>query len=105
MGVGILSNIAVQIFRHIYWKHPKHQAKYEAKKKEAHINSIDERKQYLRMKSGHITYQIMTFSLIILALLLIFFHAEIWVTIMIVLLFILNWIIGILVFHILEKRF
>ena len=30
-------------------------AEYEAKKKEAHINSVDERKQYLRMKAGHVT--------------------------------------------------
>lgn len=105
MGIGILSNAAVQIFRRIYWKLPKHQAEYEAKKKEDYINSVDERKQYLRMKSGHVTYQIMTFGLIILTLLLTFFRAETWVIVMVFLLFILNWIIGILVFRILEKRF
>ena len=96
MGVGILSNAIVQIFRRIYWKHPKRQEKYEAKKKEAYIDSIDERKQYLRMKSSHVTYQIMTFGLIILALVLTFFRAETWVILMIFLLFILNWTIGIL---------
>lgn len=105
MGIGILSNATVQIFRRIYWKFPKHQAEYEAKKKEDYINSVDERKQYLRMKSGHVTYQIMTFGLIILTLLLTFFRAETWVIVMVFLLFILNWIIGILVFRILEKRF
>ena len=70
MGVGIMAASIVQIIRITYWQNPKRYAEYEAKKKEAHINSVDERKQYLRMKAGHVTYQIMTFSLLILSLIL-----------------------------------
>lgn len=104
MGVGIMAASIVQIFRITYWQNPKRYAEYEAKKKEAHINSVDERKQYLRMKAGHVTYQIMTFSLIILSLILVLIRVEVWITAMIFLLFVLQWLVGVIVFRILEKR-
>lgn len=104
MGVGIMAASIVQIFRITYWQNPKRYAEYEAKKKEAHINSVDERKQYLRMKAGHVTYQIMTFSLLILSLILALIRAEVWITAMIFLLFVLQWLVGVIVFHMLEKR-
>lgn len=104
MGVGIMIASIVQIFRITYWKNPKRYAEYEAKKKEAHINSVDERKQYLRMKAGHVTYQIMTFSLLILSLILALIRAEVWITAMIFLLFVFQWLVGVIVFRILEKR-
>lgn len=104
MGVGIMAASIVQIIRITYWQNPKRYAEYEAKKKEAHINSVDERKQYLRMKAGHVTYQIMTFSLIILSLILVLIRVEVWITAMIFLLFVLQWLVGVIVFRILEKR-
>ena len=104
MGVGIMIASIVQIFRITYWKNPKRYAEYEAKRKEAHINSVDERKQYLRMKAGHVTYQIMTFSLLILSLILALIRAEVWITAMIFLLFVFQWLVGVIVFRILEKR-
>lgn len=104
MGVGIMAASIVQIFRITYWQNPKRYAEYEAKKKEAHINSVDERKQYLRMKAGHVTYQIMTFSLLILSLILALIRAEVWITAMIFLLFVFQWLVGVIVFRILEKR-
>lgn len=104
MGVGIMVASIVQIIRITYWKNPKRYAEYEAKKKEAHINSIDERKQYLRMKAGHVTYQIMTFSLLILSLILTLIRVEAWIRAMIFLLFALQWLVGVIVFRILEKR-
>ena len=55
MGFGLIAASVAQIIRITYWKNPKRQEAYEAKKQEAHINSVDERKQYLRMKAGHIT--------------------------------------------------
>ena len=70
MGIGFMAAPAVQLIRIIYWENPKRNKEYEAKKQEAHINRVDERKQYLRMKAGHVTYQIMTFSLLILSLIL-----------------------------------
>lgn len=104
MGVGIMAASIVQIFRITYWQNPKRYAEYEAKKKEAHINSVDERKQYLRMKAGHVTYQIMTFSLLILSLILALVRVEVWIIAMIFLLFVLQWLVGVIVFHMLEKR-
>lgn len=104
MGIGIMVAYAVQLIRIIYWENPKRNKEYEEKKQEAHINSVDERKQYLRMKAGHVTYQIMTFSLLILSLILAFIRVEAWVTAMIFLLFIFQWAIGIIVFRVLEKK-
>lgn len=104
MGVGIMAASIVQIIRITYWQNPKRYAEYEAKKKEAHINSVDERKQYLRMKAGHVTYQIMTFSLLILSLILALVRVEVWIIAMIFLLFVLQWLVGVIVFRILEKR-
>lgn len=104
MGVGIMAASIVQIIRITYWQNPKRYAEYEAKKKEAHINSVDERKQYLRMKAGHVTYQIMTFSLLILSLILALVRVEVWIIAMIFLLFILQWLVGVIAFHMLEKR-
>ena len=104
MGICIMVASAVQLIRIIYWENPKRNKEYEEKKQEAHINSVDERKQYLRMKAGHVTYQIMTFSLLILSLILAFIRVEAWVTAMIFLLFIFQWAIGIIVFRVLEKK-
>ena len=104
MGVGLMAASIVQIIRITYWQNPKRYAEYEAKKKEAHINSVDERKQYLRMKAGHVTYQIMTFSLLILSLILALVRVEVWIIAMIFLLFVLQWLVGVIVFRILEKR-
>ena len=104
MGVGIMAASIVQIIRITYWQNPKRYAEYEAKKREAHINSVDERKQYLRMKAGHVTYQIMTFSLLILSLILALVRVEVWIIAMIFLLFVLQWLVGVIVFRILEKR-
>lgn len=104
MGIGIMVASAVQLIRIIYWENPKRNKEYEAKKQEAHINCVDERKQYLRMKAGHITYQIMTFSLIILSLILALIRVDAWVIAMIFLLFILQWVVGVIVFRMLEKK-
>ena len=104
MGVGIIFASIVQLLRIIYWQNPKRYTEYEEKKREAHINSVDERKQYLRMKAGHVTYQIMTFSLLILSLILALLRVEAWVIAMIFLLFVFQWLVGIIVFRILVKR-
>lgn len=104
MGVGLMVAAIVQIIRITYWQNPKRYTEYEAKKREAYINNVDERKQYLRMKAGHVTYQIMTFSLLILSLILALVRVEVWIIAMIFLLFILQWLVGVIAFHMLEKR-
>ena len=104
MGFGLIAASVAQMIRITYWKNPKRQEAYEAKKQEAHINSVDERKQYLRMKAGHITYQIMTLLLLILSLILALIRVDLWVIAMIFLLFVVQWVIGIIVYRILEKK-
>jgi len=104
MGIGLLSSSIVQIARITYWQNPKRQTEYEAKLRTDYINKVDERKQFLRMKAGHITYQIMTFALLILSFILSLFRVDAWITGMIFLLFIFQWIIGVIVFRILQKQ-
>lgn len=103
-GFGITAAAAVQIIRIVYWKNPKRHEAYEAKKMEAHINSVDERKQFLRMKAGHITYQITTILLLALSFVLALFRADAWITAMVLLLCLFQWAAGIIVFRILENR-
>lgn len=104
MGCGLAFSSIVNTVRIVYWQNPKRQDVYERKKQEAHINSIDERKQYLRMKAGHVTYQIMTVFLILLAFILALFRAEVWVIGMVFLLFIFQWAVGTIVYRMIEKK-
>lgn len=41
MGVGIMVDSIIRIIRITYWQNPRRYEEYEAKKKEAHINSVD----------------------------------------------------------------
>ena len=56
------------------------------------------------MKSGHITYQIMVFVLLFLALALALFRTDSWIIGMVFLLFVFQYVTGIIVFRVLEKR-
>ena len=104
MGCGLAFSSIVNTVRIVYWQNPRRQDEYERRRQEAHINSIDERKQYLRMKAGHVTYQIMTIFLILLAFVLALFRVEAWVIGMVFLLFIFQWAVGTMVYRILENR-
>lgn len=104
MGCGLAFSSIANTIRIVYWQSPRRQDEYERRKQEAHINSIDERKQYLRMKTGHVTCQIMTIFLILLAFVLALFRVEVWVSGMIFLLFIFQWAVGTMVYRILENR-
>ena len=104
MGCGLAFSSIVNIVRIVYWQNPKRQDEYERIKQEAHINYIDERKQYLRMKAGHVTYQIMTVSLILLAFVLALFHVEAWIIGMVFLLFVVQCAVETMVYRILENR-
>ena len=104
MGVGILTASLTQLARLYYWTSPKRRTEYEARQREAHIDRVDERKQYLRMWAGYVTYQIMTLGLLGLAFVLALFRAEAWVIAMVFGLFILQWVIGTAVYRRLEKQ-
>lgn len=103
-GVGLVSAGTVHLVRVIYWQAPQRQAACQARKQEAHINAVDERKQFLRMKAGHIAYQIMLIVLFGVALVLALARAQAWVILMVFLLTVFQWVIGVVVFRILEKR-
>ena len=104
IGGGLAFSSIIHTVRIVYWQNPKRRDAYEREKQEAHINSIDERKQYLRMKAGHVTYQIMTFSLLLVGFVLALFRVEPWVLGMIFSLFIFQWGVETMVYRILEKR-
>lgn len=103
-GIGIGAASAAQMVRIAYWKSPKRREAYEAKKREAHINSVDERKQYLRMKACHISYQIMALLLLLTTVILALIRAEAWIIAMMFLLLIFQWAVGGGVYRILQKK-
>lgn len=104
MGFGMVSSSMVHLFRVIYWQNPKRHSEYEAKMREAHIDKVDERKQYLRMKAGYITYQIMAFVLLSISFILALLRVSTWATGITFLLFILHWVVGIVVYRDLERK-
>lgn len=104
MGFGMTSSSIVHLLRTIYWQNPKRHSEYEAKMREAHIDKVDERKQYLRMKAGYITYQIMAFVLLSISFVFALIRVSTWATGITFLLFILHWVIGIIVYRDLERK-
>ncbi len=104
MGCGLVFSEMVHLFRTVYWQNPKRHSEYEAKMREAHIDKVDERKQYLRMKAGHITYQIMAFASLGISFILALLRVSIWATGITFLLFILHWVVGIVVYRNLERK-
>ena len=103
-GFALAFSAAVQIIRLIYWNSPKHVEEYEAKKQEAHIDAVDERKRHIREKAGYITYQFMAIALMIIMIILALLHVEAWIIGMLFLLFCLQCSVWIIVFRRLEKR-
>ena len=103
-GFGLVSAGLVHLLRVIYWQAPQRQEEYLARRQEAHINAVDERKQFLRMKAGHIAYQIMLVVLFVVALVLALARAEAWVILLVFLLTVFQWAIGVVIFRMLEKR-
>ena len=103
-GFGLASAGLVHLLRVIYWQAPQRQEEYLARRQEAHINAVDERKQFLRMKAGHIAYQIMLVVLFVVALVLALARAEAWVILLVFLLTVFQWAIGVVIFRVLEKR-
>lgn len=103
-GVGLVFAGAIHLARVIYWQAPQRQAEYQARKQEAHINAVDERKQFLRMKAGHIAYQVMLLVLFGLALILALARVQAWVILMVFLLMVFQWVVGVVIFRMLEKR-
>lgn len=104
MGFGMISSSMVHLLRTIYWQNPKRHSEYEAKMREAHIDKVDERKQYLRMKAGYITYQIMAFASLSISFIFALLRVSTWATGITFMLFVLHWVVGIIVYRDLERK-
>lgn len=103
-GFGLSCGALVHLFRIAYWTNPKRQKEYEAKKREQHINAVDERMQYLRMRAGQVSYQITLIALVLVAAVLALVRGEAWVIRVLLFVFIAQWILYSIVYHVLKKR-
>ena len=103
-GFGLSFSSIVQIIRLIYWNSPKHEQEYEARKQEAHINAVDERRQHIRERTGYVTYVIMAITLPALSFILALFHVEAWIIGMVLLIFLFQCVVWTIVFRRIEKR-
>ena len=65
---------------------------------------MDERKQMLRMRAGWLSNQIMFFVLLFLDLVLALLKAPAWVILILFVLWIFQYIVGLVIYHRLEKR-
>ena len=73
--------------------------------RENHINNVDERKIFLRMKAGSLVYQLMTFVYLFVAFVLALLHIEAWIIGIIFGLFLLQTFLGIILYKHFEKHF
>ena len=104
MGAGMFAAEGFHLARLCWWQSPRRKDAYEAKQQEAHIDAVDERKQMLRMRAGWLSNQIMFFVLLALDLVLALLKAPAWVILILFVLWISQYIIGVVIYHHLEKR-
>ena len=76
----------------------------EEKETAARINRTDERKVLLRQMAGHKAYQVMFFVLIAVSFLFALLRVEWWVTGVLCLLWVLQYLLGIAFMRYYEKR-
>ncbi len=99
MGFGLAFASCVQLLKIYYYEMPKNKEKLE------NINSVDERKVFLRMKAGSLVYQLMTFVYLFVAFVLALLHIEAWIIGIIFGLFLLQTFLGIVLYKHFEKHF
>lgn len=104
VGFGTVCAESVQLFKYCWWRAPAHKDAYEAKRQEAHINAVDERKQMLRMRAGYLVNQLMFWILLGLDFVLALLKAPAWIILILFVLWIFQYIVGIVIYHHLEKR-
>ena len=97
MGFGLAFASGVQLLKICYYEMPKN--------RENHINNVDERKIFLRMKAGSLVYQLMTFVYLFVAFVLALLHIEAWIIGIIFGLFLLQTFLGIILYKHFEKHF
>ena len=104
MGAGMFAAEGFHLARLCWWQSPARKDAYEAKQQEAHIDAVDERKQMLRMRAGWLSNQIMFFVLLVLDLVLALLRAPWWIILILFVLWIFQYIVGVVIYHRLEKR-
>ena len=105
IGVGLASASCVQLLKICYYEMPNNKEKLESIDRENHINSVDERKIFLRMKAGSLVYQLMTFVYLFVAFVLALLHVEAWVIGIVFGLFLLQTFLGIILYRHFERTF
>lgn len=105
MGFGLAFASGVQVLKNCYYEMPKNKEKLENINRENHINNVDERKVFLRMKAGSLVYQIMTFVYLFVAFVFALLHIEAWIIGVIFGLFLLQTFLGIVLYKHFEKHF
>ena len=103
MGFGIIMSGIVQMIRFLYRHSPNHIDEYQEKKRQMHIDMIDERKQFIRMKSAYVSYQIMCVVLIGLSFVFALLKMEPIVIAIPFLLLIFQYLLGVIMYKRLEK--
>ena len=91
VGFGTVCAESVQLLKYCWWRAPAHKDAYEAKRQEAHINAVDERKQMFWILLG------LDFVLALL-------KAPAWIILILFVLWIFQYIVGLVIYHRLEKR-
>lgn len=104
MGFGLMLASVIQLVKRRYYEMPQNREKWEYMVKQRRIDSVDERKIFLRMKSGALVYQMMTFVFLLVAFVLTIFHVQAWVVALIFGLFALQTVLGIAIYTHLERR-
>lgn len=105
MGFGLAFASCVQLLKIYYYETPKNKEKLENINREIIINSVDERKVFLRMKAGSLVYQLMTFVYLFVAFVLALLHIEAWIIGIIFGLFLLQTFLGIVLYKHFEKHY
>ena len=105
MGFGLAFASGVQLLKICYYEMPKNKEKLQNINRENHINNVDERKIFLRMKAGSLVYQLMTFVYLFVAFVLALLHIEAWIIGIIFGLFLLQTFLGIILYKHFEKHF
>ena len=68
------------------------------------FRSVDERKQMLRMRAGYLVNQLMFWILLGLDFVLALLKAPAWIILILFVLWIFQYIVGLVIYHRLEKR-
>lgn len=104
VGIAWIVSGGIQLKQYFYYSKPEHQAEYAERQTQQRISLQDERNVMLRQMAGHKVYQIMFFVLLAVSLLFALLRIEAWITGIVFLLWLAQYVMGILLFRYYEKR-